>query len=181
MSTLNNIPDQFLTTFEVNSGTNVLPNEYNWDVPHEYLYCFNVNDDEIMTKAIEESTPGLVEIVDMEWIAYTGPQNSNTDMPPVEPPLRRLLDLNYYKEKKKPSSTKIRRPYNAYTSYKIQCLIDLVFLCGYSARKVGLELGLAVRTAQHYYYQYRLDEDKVLPGKKASTYFTPVEFEIISE
>lgn len=45
-------------------------------------------------------------------------------------------------------------------------LIELVFLCGYSAIKAALELGFAVRTAQHYCRQYRLDEDKVLFGKK---------------
>ncbi|KAI9271949.1 hypothetical protein BDA99DRAFT_534419 [Phascolomyces articulosus] len=193
MSTMNDVPDEFLTTFEVKSGANVPVNEYNWDVPPEYLYCFNVNDDEIMTEANEESAPGLVEIVDMEWIAYTGPQNSTTSVPVPEPPIRRLLDLNYYKihrslpkameidanatvenrvkdirnEKKKSTSTaKIRGPYNSYTPHKIQSLIDLVFLCGYSARRAALELGFAVRTAQHYCRQYRLDEDKVLPGKK---------------
>ena len=68
-------------------------------------------------------------------------------------------------EKKKSSNAKIRGPYNAYTPYKIQCLIDLLFLCGYSARKAALELVFAMRTAQHYCRQYRL-EDKVLPGIK---------------
>ncbi|KAI7848096.1 hypothetical protein BDC45DRAFT_561879 [Circinella umbellata] len=140
MSTLN-------TVLEVKSGTNVLVNEYNWDVPHEYLYCFNVNDDEIMTEAIELK-------LSIEWIAYTGPQNSTTDIPAVEPPIKRLLGLYYYKihrsipkaieidenasvekrvntvqkEKKKSNNTKIRGPYKACTPYKLQCLIDLVFL-----------------------------------------------------
>lgn len=91
------MPDRFLTTFEIRSGTNIAVNEYNSDVPSEYAYCFNVNNDGIMTEVIEESALGLVETVDMEWIAYTGPQDSATSIPAAEPPIRGLLDLNYYK------------------------------------------------------------------------------------
>ncbi|KAG2218177.1 hypothetical protein INT45_003603 [Circinella minor] len=133
MSTLNTVP-------EVESGTNVLVNEYNWDVPHEYLCCFNVNDDEIMTEAIEVSTPGL-------------------------PPIKRLLDLDYYKiHRSIPKAIEIDE--NASVEKRVN---TIWYFCGYSARKAELELGFAVRTAQHYCHQYRLDEDKVLPGKKSQS------------
>ncbi|KAG1439159.1 hypothetical protein G6F56_012383 [Rhizopus delemar] len=74
MSSSNDIPEHFLNAFEIRSGTEILSNEYNWNIPPEYLYCFTV-DDEIMSEVVEESVLGLVDTVEMEWISYTGPGN----------------------------------------------------------------------------------------------------------
>lgn len=58
------------------------------------------------------------------------------------------------KSQKKTSNAMTRGPYNTYLPHKIQELINLIFLCGYSARKAAFGLGFAVRTAQHYCRQY---------------------------
>jgi transposase len=192
MSSSSKVPDQFLNTFEVRSGTNIPADDNNGNVPPEYLYCFNVDGDAIMSDAAEETAPGLVDIVDMEWVHYTGTETGIVATSPQEPNLKRLMDLGYYKvnrstakslevvpivstervvkvvqkANKGSENAKTRGPYNSYSPHKIQELIDLVFLSGFSARKAAFDLGFAVRTAQHYCRQYRLDDDKVLPGKK---------------
>ncbi|KAI8880625.1 hypothetical protein K501DRAFT_275402 [Backusella circina FSU 941] len=153
---ISKITKEFLSVFEARSGTNVPVNEDNWNVPPEYLNCFNV-EDQVMTEVVEESAPGLVDVVNMEWVQYTGPQTVTSGVAPSEPSLRRLMDLNYYKvHRSAPES------------------MESVLIV--SVRKAALDLGFAVRTAQHYCRQYRLDDDKVLPGKTPQSGGAPKKF-----
>lgn len=161
-----------------------------YNVPDEYMHCFNVMDEIPVSDPMEIETVqnDLYNTVGLEWHYWGQPEISKKV---AEPDVKKLMDLSSYqgfrqnismssetseahaKEKKdsssklspvKVSNSKVRGSYRSYNPEQIQELLDLVIEGGLSARKAGMMVGIVERTAQHYVKFYRDDEEKRLPG-----------------
>ncbi|KAF7731410.1 hypothetical protein EC973_000218 [Apophysomyces ossiformis] len=139
------------------------------DIPHEFMHCFNLAD-EIPTvdpmEVEEQQQLDLYQTAALEWHHW---QPGTSHEPPKknkeEPELKRLMDLDSYKEarqnlapatketeapvikqtenaKRSASTLKVRGPYRSYTPAQVQELLDLVIEQGMPARQAGLTIGI---------------------------------------